>query len=245
MNLRRLLGTFYGIGLALTLTAPLAAGEVRDAPKAVLELFTSQGCASCPPADKILSDLKGRKDIIALSYHVNYWDYMGWRDTFGAEANSDRQRDYAASWGSGRVYTPQLVINGAENVVGSRKGDVDGAIKAASLDLPVTITFDEKMLNVDIEAKAGHSDAVVWLVTFIDNADVTIERGENSGQKISYSQVVTGHQMLGMWEAGKGAHLMLPRSEVFRGDGNGAVIMVQEENNGLPGRIIGAASIVE
>ena len=238
------LGKFLGFCVALALAAPAVAGEVRDAPKAVLELFTSQGCASCPPADKFLTELAGRKDLIALAYHVDYWDYVGWRDTFGAEANTKRQRDYAASWGSSRVYTPQLVVNGAKNVVGSRQKDVYGAIDAASLSLPVVLTKGKEMLKIDIEGRPGSKNAVVWLVTYLDKAEVEIERGENSGQKISYTHVVTGHQMLGMWEAGSGAHLKLPLSEVFRGKGNGAVIMVQEENNDLPGPIIGAASLV-
>jgi len=245
MNFRPSLGKLLGFGIALALVAPAAAGDERVAPKAVLELFTSQGCSSCPPADALLTKLTERSDVIALAYHVDYWDYVGWRDTFGAEANTKRQRDYAASWNSSRVYTPQLVVNGAKNVVGSRQKDVYGAIDTASLELPVVLTTKKDMLAIDIEGKAGEKDAVVWLVTYIEKADVAIERGENSGQKISYSHVVTGHQMLGMWEADGGTHLKLPLSEVFRGKADGAVVMVQEENQDLPGPILGAASIVQ
>lgn len=245
MIFRLYLGKILGFCIVLAFAAPAAAGEVRDAPKAVLELFTSQGCSSCPPADRLLSQLAARKDIIALAFHVDYWDYVGWRDTFGTEANSKRQRDYAQSWGSSRVYTPQLVVNGASNVVGSRRDDVNEAIDAASLTLPVALRVRNDMLVIDIAGRPGQQDAVIWLVTFIDKADVAIERGENSGRKIAYSQVVTGHQILGMWEASSGVHLKLPLSEVFRGPGTGAVIMVQEENNDLPGRIVGAASILQ
>ncbi|WP_291830371.1 DUF1223 domain-containing protein, partial [Bosea sp. (in: a-proteobacteria)] len=92
--------------------APLAgAGEVRTSPKAVVELFTSQGCSSCPPADALLSELSEHDDLVTLAYHVDYWDYIGWPDSFGAKANSDHQRAYAESWGSARIYTPQLIVN--------------------------------------------------------------------------------------------------------------------------------------
>jgi hypothetical protein len=237
----RWLGPLIAVGLAFA--APAAgAGEMRTSPRAVLELFTSQGCASCPPADALLARLAARPDLIALAYHVDYWDYIGWPDTFGQEANSVRQRDYAARWGSGRLYTPQLVVNGVKGVVGSREMEVDGAIAAASLELPVRLSASTDTLTIDVAGQAGLPKAVVWLVTYLDRADVAIERGENEGRKVAYTNVVTNRQAIGVWEPQGGAHFKLPLKEVLTGKSNGAVVMVQQDDGGLPGAILGAAA---
>jgi hypothetical protein len=228
----------------IALAVPSIAGEVKSNPKAVLELFTSQGCNSCPPADALLKSLDEKPDLITLAYHVDYWDYIGWADTFGAKANTDRQRAYAASWQSNTIYTPELVINGANAFVGSHKPEVEGAVASASLPIPVALKADGDMLDVSIDGKPGEHESGVWLVTFINNADVTVSRGENAGKKLSYSQVVTGRHILGMWDPATGAHLRLPLDEVLTGPSNGAVILVQSERDGLPGPIMGAASFV-
>ena len=228
--------------LALGLVIPAVAGEIRQNPRVVLELFTSQGCSSCPPADALLEELSQKPDVIGLAYHVDYWDYIGWPDTFGAAANSDRQRAYAAAWGSSRIFTPQLVVNGREGVVGSRRGEVAPAVDKEGLELPVKLTLKGEMLKISIPPSAGREDAVIWLVSYIDRAEVVIERGENAGKTIAYTQIVTGRQALGMWEAATGAHLKLPLSEVLASPANGAVILVQLERDGLPGKILGAAS---
>lgn len=231
--------------VTLALAGTAMAGELRQSPKAVLELFTSQGCSSCPQADALLEQLSKRPDIIALAYHVDYWDYIGWPDTFGAEANSDRQRDYAQSWGSSRIFTPQMVVNGTSGVVASRQKEVDSALSAAKLDLPITLTNADDMLEVSIGGESQAGEAVVWLITFLDRANVEIQRGENQGKTVAYTQIVTGRQAVGMWEPGTGAHLKLPLSEVLTEKSNGAVIMVQQEANGLPGKILGAASFTQ
>lgn len=226
------------------LTAAAAdGGEVRTAPRAVVELFTSQGCASCPPADALFGELAARDDLVALAYHIDYWDYVGWPDTFGAKENSDLQRAYAESWGSSRIFTPQLIVNGAHGVVGSRRGEVMDAIGNAALDLPVTLTATgDDMLEITIAPRPGSPDGVVWLVTYLDRADVAIERGENEGETIAYTQIVTRRQLLGMWEAASGAALKLPLEEVLAGPANGLAILVQEDRDGLPGPMLGAAS---
>jgi len=228
---------------AALIAVPAAAAEVRDHPRAVLELFTSEGCSSCPKADARLTELGKQKDVIALAYHVDYWDYIGWADTFGSKGNSDRQRAYAQSWGSSRIFTPELIVNGATGVVGSRDKEVSEALGAAKLDLPVALKVGGDMLDVNIPAKAGASEAMVWLVTFKDHAQVAIARGENAGKTMDYSQIVTGRQMLGMWDPVAGTHLKLPLSELMAGGSNGAVILVQTEKSGLPGPILGAASV--
>jgi hypothetical protein len=223
--------------------APPAAGEIRVNPKAVVELFTSQGCSSCPKADAKFAELKSRADVIALAWHVDYWDYIGWPDTFGAAANSDRQRAYAQSWGSSRIYTPQLIVNGARGVVGSRDKEVTEALDGVPLALPVALKVGGKMLEVTVEPRAEGGNAMVWLVTFKDHAQVAIERGENAGKTMDYTQIVTGRQMLGMWDPAAGTHLRLPLSEVMANGANGAAILVQADKDGLPGEILGAASV--
>jgi len=229
-------------GVVSALVLPVSGGELRQSPKAVLELFTSQGCSSCPPADALLEELGKRAEIIALAYHVDYWDYIGWPDTFGAKEHSDRQRDYATAWGSSRIFTPQLIVNGRDGVVASRKGEVEGALSDAALQLVVTLSTAGDMLEVNIPPDASLDPAVVWLVSFIDRAEVAINRGENEGKTIAYTQIVTGRQVLGMWEPDEGAHFKLPLDEVIASPANGAVILVQQERSGFPGRILGAAS---
>jgi hypothetical protein len=236
--------SFLSAMVAVTLIgAPAGAAEIRVNPKAVVELFTSQGCSSCPKADAVFSELGKRGDLIALAYHVDYWDYIGWADTFGAKANSDRQRAYAESWGSSRIYTPQLIVNGSNGVVGSREKDVSGAIDAAALNLPVGLTVGTNMLEVTIGPQASGAPAMVWLITFKDHAQVVIERGENAGRTMDYDQIVTGKQMLGMWDAVAGTHLKLPLAELTADGSNGAVILVQGDKNGLPGPILGASLV--
>ena len=242
MTLRPLFGAALGIVTLAALAAPAGAESMRARPKAVVELFTSQGCAQCPPADALLTGLAEEGDVVALAYHVDYWDYVGWEDTFGDEDFSDRQRAYAKSWGSSRIYTPQMVVNGAKGVVGSRRNEVHGALAGASLPLQVEISRDGDMLKVAIPPDSGLDDAVVWLVSYLDRADVTIDKGENAGKSMVYTQVVTGRQALGMWESAVGADLKLPLPELLSEGSTGIAVIVQQERNGLPGPILGAAT---
>jgi hypothetical protein len=232
------------LAFALSAGSPALAGQFREGPKAVLELFTSQGCSSCPAADAMLVELGLRPDVIALAYHVDYWDYIGWQDTFGAKAYSQRQRDYASAWGSSRIFTPQLVVNGECGVVGNKRNKVDAALADASLSLDVTLAdAGNDTLDVSIAGVPGATgEAVVWLVTFIDRAEVEIGRGENEGRKIAYTHIVTGRQVLGRWDAMDGATLQLKLAEVLTGPSDGAAILVQRDKDGLPGPILGAAS---
>ncbi len=237
---------FSGLFAGLMLLVPIANGPVAEStvegPKAVVELFTSQGCSSCPPADALLTSLAERSDVVALAYHVDYWDYIGWEDTFGDKAYSDRQRDYAKSWGSSRIFTPQMVINGGKGVIGSKRHDVHRAIESAQLPLTVSLQKHNDMLSVTVPADAQQFDATIWLVTYIDRADVSIESGDNAGKTVGYTHVVNGRQVLGMWEAEAGAHLKLPISEIMSNGSSGVAVIVQQERNDLPGPIIGAAA---
>jgi len=231
------------LALSLFVALPVAAGEVKTGPKAVLELFTSQGCSSCPKADAMLEEMGKREDVITLAYHVDYWDYIGWEDTFGAKENSQRQRDYAESWGSGRIFTPQLVVNGKGGMVGSKREAINTALGGATLPLDVSIMeAADNTLDVAVPPRDGYHKAKIWVVAFLDRADVDIERGENKGKKVGYTQIVTGRQVLGMWDPATGANLNLPLDELMEGRANGVAILIQEDRKGLPGPILGAAT---
>jgi hypothetical protein len=242
-------GTLRGAGylaIGLVMGGGLLAGgataeEIRSDVRVVVELFTSQGCASCPPADELLTALDRQNDVIALAYHVDYWDYIGWEDTFGQPAFSERQRAYAAGWGSSRIYTPQMVINGDEHVVGSRVRDVNAAVGTARLDVPVMLQRVDDRLEITVPPLVGGEDAMIWLVGFIDEANVLIERGENAGSDMLYSQVVTHRQGLGLWDADVGAVIKMPISEALASGATGVAILVQPEESGVPGPVLGAA----
>jgi len=235
-------GLIFGLVASLSLTSATHAETLRTGARAVVELFTSQGCVSCPPADALLTSLAERDDGVALAYHVDYWDYIGWEDTFGHEAFSDRQRAYAKSWGSSRIYTPQMVVNGAKAVVGSRRGEVHDAVAEAALPLSVALERDGDMLKVSVPADAELPNAVVWLVTYIDRAEISIDRGDNAGKSMVYTQVVTGRQILGMWEARSGAEMKLPLAEMLGAGNTGLAVVVQQESKGLPGAILAASA---
>ena len=123
------------VGAGLLLAASSAAAE----PKAVVELFTSQGCSSCVAADEYFEELSRRDDVLALSFHVDYWDYLGWQDTFGSPDNTERQRDYADALGDRRIYTPQIVVNGTASMLGSDRTAVESELATATLPLPVSM----------------------------------------------------------------------------------------------------------
>jgi hypothetical protein len=135
-----------------------------------------------------------------------------------------------------------MVVNGANGVVGSRRSEVHGALARASLKLPVEIVREGDLLRIAIPPDAGLDDAVVWMVTYLDRADVKIDSGDNAGKAMVYTQVVTGRQALGMWESSSGADLKLPLPEVLSQGSTGIAVIVQQERNGLPGPILGAAS---
>lgn len=242
MTLRPLIGITLGMLAIAALAQSASADSTRARPKAVVELFTSQGCASCPPADAMLTSLAEQDDVIALAYHVDYWDYVGWKDTFGKADFSDRQRAYAESWGSSRIYTPQMVVNGAKGVVGSRRNEVHDALDGASLPLAVDIVKDGDMLKIAIPPNGTSDHAVVWMVTYLDRADVSIDTGDNAGKSMVYTQVVTDRQALGIWEGDTGANLKLPIPEVLAETSTGIAVIVQQEHGGLPGPILGAAA---
>jgi len=218
--------------------------DVKGSATAVLELFTSQGCSSCPPADRLLAELSERTDLITLAYHVDYWDYIGWKDTFGSPKNTKLQRDYAEGMDSRRIYTPQLIVNGKVHVVGSRRNEIDAALSQYTLQVPIEIAVRDGVLEVDVDARPDGGDtAVLWLVTYRQKVDVVVERGENRGQTLTYSHVVLARQAIGVWDPDEGVALRLPLADVMVGDADGLAILVQTDLDGLPGPVLGAAAL--
>jgi hypothetical protein len=224
----------------LLLTAPVAAGE---APRVVVELFTSQGCSACPPADRIIGDLSHDPGVIALSLPVTYWDYLGWKDTLAHSAFTERQRAYAGMRGDRQVYTPQAVINGASAVIGSDRAALEHTIRdpgtAVSLPVPIesAVKGDRILVDVGAAPDAGRR-AELWLLAVARAREVAIGRGENRGKTVTYRNVVRGMHRVGLW-AGAPAHYEVPRT-VLTGDADSYVLVLQAEYGG-PGRILGAA----
>lgn len=217
-----------------------------DRPIAVVELFTSQGCSSCPPADRLLADYVKRKDVLALAYHVDYWNYLGWKDTFSRSEFSERQRRYAASFKRHGVYTPQVVINGRDHAVGSRKGDIDKIIDRFARDgraPSIEINTQRDREKIRITTNAADGDATMWIVYFDKQRSVAIERGENRGHTITYHNIVRDVTMLAMMKQGK-LDVTLPVEEMRRKGFEACAILLQKSTSaGTPGPILGAALI--
>ncbi|MEP3431425.1 MAG: DUF1223 domain-containing protein [Roseibium sp.] len=213
-------------------------------PKKVVELFTSQGCSSCPPADQLAERLvKEQDDVLTVLMPVDYWDYLGWKDTLASPVHSQRQRAYAARRGDRSVYTPQMVINGEEHVVGSRETEVRAALTRTS---PFTTTVDLNISDMVVQATVSGNlpdDAEMATVYFLrldEKTNIDIGRGENAGREITYVNVVRNLQPMGVWEGGSETFRM-PKSKLML-DGNArCAIFIQVEDRDGPGRIIGAA----
>jgi hypothetical protein len=175
----------------------------------VVELFQSQGCSSCPPANAALNALADRKDVIALSFAVTYWDRLGWKDTFAAPGYTQRQRDYAATLKGGSVYTPQVIINGRRELVGNGKGELAKAVAETNgLSGGPSISADAANVTVG----AGKGKATIWLVRFDPSyVNVAIKAGENDGRTLPHRNIVRQLTKLGSW-TGATASFTLPKA---------------------------------
>ena len=221
--------------------ALLAAGAAGAGPLAVVELFTSQGCSSCPPADAAMRELARRADVVALTLPVDYWDYLGWKDTLAQPAFSARQRAYASGRGDRQVFTPQLVVNGARACIGSDAAALERLIQSgrARPTVPVTLSETGGKVAVEIGAAPSAGRADVLLMPVARLREVAIGRGENHGKSITYANVVRGIARIGEWR-GEPLRLEVPLAEA-RGDGDGYVVLLQRSEGDVPGPILGAA----
>jgi hypothetical protein len=216
-------------------------------PRAVVELFTSQGCSACPPADKILGELAKDPNVIALSMPIDYWDYLGWKDTLADSRFSARQKAYSHMRGDRDVYTPQVIVNGSAHVIGSDRDSIEGAIKDTGrtdgvMSVPVTMTLSGKQINVSVAASkaptATHGE--VWICSVSKAVPISIGRGENRGREITYYNVVRNILKVGDWNGNSGSWTV-PIENISRDGVDAAVVYVQDGNREKPGPMLGAA----
>jgi hypothetical protein len=234
-----------GLVLAALNASTAGAGDAR-AP-AVVELFTSQGCSSCPAADEVLGELAGRSDIVALSLPVDYWDYLGWRDTLAEHAFTERQKAYAAARGDGQVYTPQVVVNGMVHAVGSRLTEIEAAVETSrqTLKAPVAslaLKLEGEAIVIEVGAGQGGStvsDGRILVAVTQRRVPVEITRGENRGKTIIYHNVVRKLAEVGRW-TGAAQSVRLDKAELMPAGTDGCVAILQE---GSAGPILAAAQL--
>ena len=233
-----LAGFLAGSGVIAAQAAPTA----TPARPVVVELYTSQGCSSCPPADAFLGRLADRAGVLALSLPITYWDMLGWKDTLASKADTDRQKAYAAAMGRGGIYTPQMIVDGLNDLVGSREAAIEKAIAARQADMqdvPVTLTLARDQLHIAVAGSDAkpEGEATIWLFAVEPKATVKIGGGENDGRTITYRNVVRAIKAVGMWK-GAPVSIDLSRSETGAGRGDGVAVLVQTKGYG---RIVGAA----
>ncbi len=240
--------------ICLGVTA-LSGGAVAEPPKAktLIELYTSQGCNSCPPANKLLKNYVNREDVIAISLPVDYWDYLGWKDTYGKSQFSNRQRRYARVRRDGQVYTPQIVANGLEHAVGSRPHAINNAIrKSRSAIQNKQIPLELKMKDGTLTLRSMQSDGaspgaiatgnpgtIVWLALTKKIAATQVPRGENRGKTVTYYNVVRELKQVGSW-TGEPMQIKLPKNHDMNSGKTGCVVFLQL---GRGGPVIGAAEL--
>lgn len=220
----------------LSLNALCTVANAQERP-VVVELFTSQGCSSCPPADAYLHDLAKQPNIFALALHVDYWDYIGWKDSFASPEFTERQRNYARVQQERVVYTPQMMINGVKHLVGTRKSEVANQIKRHSNQSEI-VTIQAVAQNgdvrIDLEGKTA-GDYVVHLIAYAPLSTVSILRGENAGRTIDYANVVKDWRSLATWN-GKSRKSLTVKDGGFED----MIVIVQKKNYG---EIVGAAFV--
>lgn len=222
--------------MAMSIWAAIGGTALAGSP-VVVELFTSQGCSSCPPADKLLGEIAERDDVIALALHVDYWDYIGWKDSFAKPQFTNRQKNYAHAAGERSIYTPQIVVEGQDHVVGSKAMELAKYIEHhADATDPVLISLRRSGGKLGISAKltrAASPEMVVQLVTYTPRQTVEIKRGENAGKTLTYHNIVRDWIVVGTWDGSSDFTASVPVPS-----GLHVAVLVQERN---AGRMLGAA----
>ncbi|MGG7580148.1 DUF1223 domain-containing protein [Rhizobium sp. Nf11,1] len=241
MSPRFLISLIAGVAFAGSLHAE------DGKPRGVVELFTSQGCSSCPPADAAFRKLVNQGDVIALAYHIDYWNYLGWADTLSSKENTERQYGYARTMGRSNVYTPQAIVNGRGHLAGADLTGINSKIDTYSSEgngLTVPISAAMRGDELEIKIGAGQGKANVVMVYFDKEKTIEVEKGENSGKKISYLHSVTNVETVGMWD-GKATSLTLPASVLQRPQLEGCAILLQSATaDGDPAAILGATVVM-
>lgn len=227
-----------GAGLASAwMAGPVRAGQKIET---VVELFSSQGCKSCPAGDRLLTELRGRPGVLALTFHVDYWDYLGWKDTLASPEFSQRQYDYAKARGDMDVFTPQMIVNGEKQVVGSQRTEVEAAIaQTRRTDWRASLQMSDSPSEIVVEIAAGKRpvEATLWVMPVMEHTTVKIEKGEMAGEEISYTNVVRKIVPAGMWQ-GDAQRIVLPKDGLMPKGATACVALLQ---TGKVGPILGCA----
>lgn len=224
--------------VSLTLTAlVLAAGGSVVAQPVVVELFTSEGCSSCPPADVLLGELARRPGIIALAYHVDYWDELGWKDRYSIPAATQRQQGYVKRLSRAGAFTPQIVVSGDTSLVGSNRVEVDRAIAGDRDTLAMKLSKGAGNLQIQF-TEAWREPMDVYLVSYLAQATDKIERGENANRTLKHFNVVRSFKRVGTWN-GKPQRMTAPIAGLPR-DATSVAVILQRKNQGA---IAGAATL--
>jgi hypothetical protein len=230
-----------GVIAAVTLAERAAAD-----PRAVVELFTSQGCSSCPAADKVIGELARDPSVVAISLPIDYWDYLGWKDTLADARFSARQRAYSHMRGDREVYTPQAIINGTVPVVGSDRASIEDAATSThangqAMTVPVSISQANSALTVSVaEGHGPHAHGEVWVCAVSKSVPIRISRGENRGREVVYHNVVRNWLKVGDW-TGQSGSWSVPLENIKRDGVDAAVVYVQNGSHDKPGPMLGAA----
>jgi hypothetical protein len=240
-------GVLTGLAVAAAMVAaPTGTASADSARVDVVELFTSQGCSSCPDADRILGELAREPGVLALSFSIDYWDYLGWKDTLAQPDFTARQKAYAHARGDRAVYTPQAVVNGLAHAVGSDRKDIEGVIRATKGELgPKRVALEAGRSGGDIVIRAGAGKppetgaATIWLVTYEDSRTVEIKRGENRGRTNTYHNVVRHIEPVARW-TGDAVAISVPMP---RGKGGKCAVILQEGSPDEPGAILAAVRL--
>jgi hypothetical protein len=227
-----------GVGL-------LFAHPASAEPRAVIELFTSQGCSSCPEADKLIGEIAKDPGVIAVSLPIDYWDYLGWKDTLADPKFTARQKAYSKIRGDRQMYTPQVVVNGKLHALGSDRASIERAIddssgKSGVMSIPVKVSVAKGQITVSVpeSATANHAGEV-WICSVATSVPVAIGRGENRGKEIIYHNVVRNWLKVGDWN-GKPATWTVPIENLNGHDVDGAIAYIQEGSRDRPGAMLGA-----
>ena len=232
----------YVVVVACTSAATLSIGHAQT--RAVIELFTSQGCSSCPAADRLIGELTKDPSLISISVPIDYWDYLGWKDTLADPLHSARQRAYSKVRGDREVYTPQVVVNGGFQALGSDKAAIDHMIaksrqNPATLSLPLTVSISGGRLTVTLpEASLTRPPAEVVVVGLAKAVTVAIKRGENKGKTITYNNVARRWAKL---DSADGKLWTVPLDQIEAEGVTAAAVMVQDGTLERPSLILGAA----
>ncbi|GJD89340.1 hypothetical protein BHAOGJBA_2866 [Methylobacterium hispanicum] len=239
-----------GLRLALLVAAgALLAGatQVRAGERTpvVIELYTSQGCASCQPASRVLGEFSREPGVIALTFPITYWDYLGWKDAYAQPAFTARQRAYASLRGERQVFTPQAIVNGEPSMIRSDRNSLERALRRARATSPIQVPIrsweEGDRICVDVGASTGpDAKAELWLLPVMRRRRIAIGGGENKGQVFDYINVVRGMHRIGPW-TGHAAHFEVPRHAAQVADADSYVVVLQGGNEGRPTRILGAA----